>query len=432
MRIVAFAYACEPNRGSEPGAGWIWVRMLARLGHVCVITRANNREAIEAALPHIPERTIEFIYVDLPPWARFWKRGQRGIHLYYFLWQVAALRTARRLHRSSPFDLAWHVTMANMWFGSLAGLLGIRFVYGPVGGGLTASWRLVPALGIRGALYELKRAVVLRTSRFLNPLARSAWRKASLILVQNPESAAWIPERHRHKVRIFTNVVLDDIPARGARSRHDPPTALFAGVLMPLKGAALAIRTIALLPGWRLLLVGSGKDERRLRRISVKYCLEDRVEFKSWMPRDAFLRLMRDKADVLLFPSLHDQAAWVVGEAVTSGLPVVCLDCGAASMFGARAVQPTTPRRTLHRLAEEVSAEKFEQPQGIQLDLQSRFDALVEVLRAVGLLEDPAHAKAGESLGPREAHRIWSTTGPTSGITGSFSTTRSSSVDRDS
>ena len=43
MRVLVFAYACEPDQGSEPGAGWIWSRMLARIGEVWVITRENNR-----------------------------------------------------------------------------------------------------------------------------------------------------------------------------------------------------------------------------------------------------------------------------------------------------------------------------------------------------------------------------------------------------
>jgi hypothetical protein len=75
VRIVAFAYACEPESGSEPGAGWMW----ARLGESWLITRANNRAAIEASLPAVAERDrLHFEYVDLPAWARFWKRG-RGI-----------------------------------------------------------------------------------------------------------------------------------------------------------------------------------------------------------------------------------------------------------------------------------------------------------------------------------------------------------------
>ena len=49
MKILLSAYACEPNKGSEPGVGWHWALELGYLGHdVWVLTRANNRPAIEA------------------------------------------------------------------------------------------------------------------------------------------------------------------------------------------------------------------------------------------------------------------------------------------------------------------------------------------------------------------------------------------------
>src|SRR3990172_3023510 len=96
MRILAIAYACEPGKGSEPGVGWIWSRMLARLGETWVVTRANNRAAIEAILPSLtPEERPRFFYVELPRWARFWKRGRHGVRLYYLLWQFLALRDIR-------------------------------------------------------------------------------------------------------------------------------------------------------------------------------------------------------------------------------------------------------------------------------------------------------------------------------------------------
>jgi len=70
MRILAIAYACEPGKGSEPGVGWVWSRMLARLGETWVVTRANNRPAIEEALSSLPpEERPRFVYVDLPAWA---------------------------------------------------------------------------------------------------------------------------------------------------------------------------------------------------------------------------------------------------------------------------------------------------------------------------------------------------------------------------
>src|ERR1043166_4021855 len=152
MRIVAFAYACEPHKGSEPGAGWAWARLLAGIGDTWVVTRANNREAIDAELRRTPERErLHFVYVDLPAWSRFWKRGLFGVHLYYVLWQIAALPRARALHKQEPFDVVWHLTFANAWFGSLAPLTArIPFIYGPVGGGVPLSWSVLPAIGARG------------------------------------------------------------------------------------------------------------------------------------------------------------------------------------------------------------------------------------------------------------------------------------------
>src|SRR5919204_5478748 len=194
LRILAFAYACAPREGSEPGVGWAWARMLAHLGHVWVITRENNRTAIEERLPSVPEHDrLQFVYVDLPSWARFWKRGQRGIRTYYLLWQAAALWRARRLSQTTRFDLAWHLTLANAWLGSLAPLVAGRFVYGPVGGGVAPPWRLLRVLGWRGGAHEVLRAGARLLGRLASRLALRAWRRADLIRVQNPETLAWLP-----------------------------------------------------------------------------------------------------------------------------------------------------------------------------------------------------------------------------------------------
>ena len=50
MNILVSVYACEPNKGSEPGGGWNWVLELSRRGYnIFVITRANNKENIESS-----------------------------------------------------------------------------------------------------------------------------------------------------------------------------------------------------------------------------------------------------------------------------------------------------------------------------------------------------------------------------------------------
>jgi glycosyltransferase involved in cell wall biosynthesis len=404
VKILALAYACEPTKGSEPGVGWMWSRLLARLGDTTVLTRSNNRQLIEAALSSTPEaKHLRFEYVDLPKWARFWKRGQHGVRLYYLLWQLAALRRARRLHRAEAFDLVWHVTMANYWLGSVGGLVGPPFVFGPTTGGVRACLN-VRIVGPRGLLYEVVRAVTRAANHVANPLVSSAWRRASLILVSNPDTRDRLPEGYRHKTEIFPNVLLEKASTPDRRKRDEPRVALFAGRLLAWKGVALAIRAVARLPGWKLIVCGEGPDEARLRRLSRRLGVAKRVEFRGWVPRDELQVMMRREASVFVFPSLHDDAGWVVAEATANGLPVVCLDRGGpASIAGVAGVRTGGLSHTVQALAGAI--EHAGEGTAVRAwDIDSRQRQLVCVLRR-------ATHRAGKP-GERDIRRDQSIPGP--------------------
>jgi glycosyltransferase involved in cell wall biosynthesis len=386
VRILALAYACEPGKGSEPGTGWMWSRMLARLGEVTVMTRSNNRSVIESALVSTPEAdNLTFEFIDLPQWARSWKRGQRGIRLYYILWQFAALRRAQHLHRTKPFDLVWHVTMSNYWLGSVGGLIGPPFVFGPTSGGVRECLR-IQIVGIRGLLYEVARAGARATGRMANPLVSSAWKRASLILVNNADTKATVPVRFRRKVEVFPNVLLE--PTRQpARRKRAPAVALFAGRLLPWKGVALAIRAIGRLPGWRLIVCGEGPDEVRLRRLSQKLGVAERVEFRGWMARDELHDLMRRDVGVFVFPSVHDECGWVVAEAAAQGLPVVCVRRGGPPLLRGIGcdvalqdveVMTSAIARSIESLRGQTSSSSW--------DMDARQPQLARIVRRYGLV----------------------------------------------
>ena len=228
MKILAFAYACEPRKGSEPGAGWGWARLLAHLGDTWIITRENNREAIEAELSSTPEAgSLHFVYVDLAAQARRWKRGQRGIHLYYMLWQRAALKRARELHTREGFDLVWHLTLANIWMGSLAPLVGPRFIRTSRRSD-QSPWGWASRSGSRN---HLRTSPGPGSDRWplREPSSQVAWRRADVILVQeNPETRNWLPRRYRSKAPVFPNALLSirGWPGEGIDDRPQRPSSL--------------------------------------------------------------------------------------------------------------------------------------------------------------------------------------------------------------
>ena len=223
------------------------------------------------------------------------------------------------------------------------------------GGGVKTPLKLFPALGLQGSLQELLRIAVRGAARYGNPLARLAWRRADLILVQNPETREWLPGRHRRKAEVFPNIVLEPSD-RQAAPRDTENVALFAARLLPWKGTSLAVQVIAQLPGWRLILVGSGSDAARVQELASRLDVADRIEFLGQVPRARLLDLMSETADVLLFPSTHEDAGWVVAEAGSVGLPVVALDRGGPPLLGATVVKPGAVRDTVDRLAASVTS----------------------------------------------------------------------------
>lgn len=356
---------------------------------------------VEDALQRIAEgQRIRVVYVDIPKWARRMLGEPRLSlqHLEYMLWQIAALRVARRLHKEQAFDVVWHLTWANVWIGSFACFLGPPLVFGPVGGGVGTPWRLAPVLGFRGAAFDIVRAVTRKLARHLNPLGRFTWERAQLILVQNPETREWLPRRHHAKTVVFPNAVLEELPAPTQRQpRHKPPIALFAGRLLPLKGVSLALRTISQLPEWHLLICGTGPDEGRLRRLARELGVDSRIEFLGWRAREELLHLMREEVDVFLFPSLHDEGSWVVAEALAYHLPVVCLDRGGPAVLAGGGVAATTLDATVLALAEAVRTAEYRPAAVLPTDLDSSRARLADLLRRVGLLgtDDEARIRNG-------------------------------------
>ena len=112
-KILVSAYACEPEHGSEPGVGWNWLTQIAVNHDVTVITKENNRLYLDQGIIDNPLLSITPVYVAVPRWLSFWKKKQRGVRTYYYLWQFFAYLQARKLNRQNKFDLAHHVTFVN-------------------------------------------------------------------------------------------------------------------------------------------------------------------------------------------------------------------------------------------------------------------------------------------------------------------------------
>jgi glycosyltransferase involved in cell wall biosynthesis len=341
MRVLLSAYACEPGKGSEPGVGWHWSRELARLGHeVAVITRSNNRIAIEESLAKEPIAALQFHYYDLPSWARWWKRGSRGVELYYLLWQHGAYCLARQLAHKTQFDLVHHLTFGMFRHPSFMGRLGLPFVIGPLGGGEATPALLRRSFRSTDAFKDAARGILNKLALW-NPSVSAMFKQADLILCKTQETLAVVPASCREKGCVHLEVGVDSVRVgQEIASKVGSAEFLYAGRLVYWKGLHLALKALSELkkdrPDATLAVIGTGPDEARLKRLSAALGLQDSVRWSGWIPQEE-LWAQYGHYTAFVFPSLHDSSGNVVLEAMSQGLPVVCLDTG-----GPRAIVPST------------------------------------------------------------------------------------------
>jgi glycosyltransferase involved in cell wall biosynthesis len=338
LKVLISAYACEPDKGSEPGVGWNWVRQIARFHEVWVITRANNRAPIEESLAREALPNVHWAYFDLPRWARFWKRGQRGVHLYYYLWQIGAYFVGKRLHREVRIDLTHHVTFVNYWMPSFLALLPIPFVWGPVGGGESTPRSFLRLFSLRGKVYEILRDLA-RSLAQLDPFVRLTAQRAVLGFATTPETEKRLRAHVCGRALVFSAIGVSPgeieefgaLPAREA----SPLRFLSIGRLLHFKGFDLGLRAFARFarrcPTSEYWIVGDGPERGRLEKLAEDLGLTGKVRFWGMIPRSEVLGTLAD-CDVLVHPSSHDSGGCVCLEAMAAGRPVVCLDLGGPAL----------------------------------------------------------------------------------------------------
>ena len=107
------------------------------------------------------------------------------------------------------------------------------------------------------------------------------------------------------------------------------PLIACIGALIERKGQGIAITALNDIPGARLVLVGKGADEARLRALAVSEGVETRVFFAGSVDHD-LMPLILSAADVMVLPTAAEGLANAWVEALACGTPVVTSDVGGA------------------------------------------------------------------------------------------------------
>ena len=334
-KILISAYACRPDKGSEPGVGWnMAVELVKHAKEVWVITRTENRSSIEAEITQNPIPGLNFVYYDLPAWAKWWKKGERGLHLHYYLWQIGTYSLARRLHNQVGFSLAHHVTYGRYCAPSSLSLMPVPFVWGPVGGGEVAPNSFRGGFSFNGKVYETLRDV----SRWIgehDPFVYVTAKRSAVVIVATPETKACLQALGTKRIETISGQTginqeqIDQFEKLATTSVETRVRFISMGRLLHWKGFHLGVEAFAKanLAGSEYWILGDGPERSRLEALAKKLKIDDKVRFFGVVPREEALNKL-GQCTALVHPSLHDFSPTVCIEGMAAGRPVICLDLG--------------------------------------------------------------------------------------------------------
>lgn len=359
--LLISAYACEPFKGSEQAVGWNIVLELAKTNSVHVVTRANNKEFIEPNVPDKVREHLTFHYYDSEFFKKL-KNKERGVYLYYIVWQFGIIGLVRKLIKQYDIEYTFHLTMGSIWMPTFLSFMPAKFMWGPIGGGEAIPASFIKTLSWKGRLLQYFR-YLLKYSIYINPLTLYSAIKAETIFYRTEMTRDLLPKPLRKKcVFLADGAIESDIIDKHIRKdREDDMVRLVAtSRFIHTKNIVTIIEAMRLLPkniNVHLTLVGSGPEEKRIKKLINQYQLNDKIEHIPFIPRDDVFNIL-ESSDIYLFASLKEACNLSLLEAMAIGIPVICLNWTGMALSTddscAIRLKPTNPKQMPKDMAEAI------------------------------------------------------------------------------
>lgn len=387
MKIFMSAYACEPEKGSEPGIGWNVVLHLSSYHDVHVLTRGNNRDLIEKHVPAGSKPSLTFHYYDLPKSLSFWKKKRRGYRFYYYLWQYASYFKFRRFVNESGFDIVHHLTFANFAMPAPFVFTQPITIWGPVRYLDTPApilQSLPPKVRIKESLRHLLMLIMTRMEpgRVLT-LRRANWVLETPGRDMQSSFSKDIQAKVIHHPQTGINTREPEYRLPEKREHQGNVRLIICSEFVHWKGVIFSAEIFSRIAVRRrdveLIVCGYGPEEKEMRKIFDRYNVADRVSFRGFLDKREMLLTLQN-SDILLYPSYHHGLATVILQAMYVGLPIVVLkgDAVAAAVAGAcgLAAEGESLDDILDHL--EMLTEKLIDDPGLRAELGARGRDLIE------------------------------------------------------
>lgn len=327
-KVLIIAYACEPNKSSEPGVGWNFVKQISSFMDVTVLTRANNKNSIQSQ----KNMNVSFLFFDLPIFfQKIKKKIPFGLQLYYHIWQIFAYRKLKKIIKNEKFDVLHHLTFAVTKNIPPMKNFNIPFILGPMGGGDTIPYGFVKKMGVLAILNELIYKFLHFKSYYLSIKTYHARKKINAFIFRTSSSMNNFPFVNKSKIHLISESAFNfDIEYNHSKeSCENFLKIICVGRLIKSKGYEYALKGFHFFIKnggiGSLTIIGEGEEKNALVKYTEENNLSSFINFKGFIPNNDVINELKN-SHVLIHPSFREGGSWSIMESMFYGNPVICFD----------------------------------------------------------------------------------------------------------
>ncbi len=326
ISVLISAYKLDKNDVGEGNMAYSWIKYLSRKCNVHVLScgsRTNDYCGLED-LPNI-------IYHKIIENISFYKFDliDRSIKPGYLEYFIKSYFASKRILNQYNIDICHHLAPFSLRYPSPLLWTNKPLIVGPIYGGLKSP-QIIKTLESKEELLMKTRMIDPLRLKF-DPWLHKHFSVADNYVLSAPYVDELLPKYSKSMRSLISGIAIDSFDRpKYSKNSKDHLKLVSVSRLVASKGIELLIKAISESNNKHnisLDIYGKGPLYDDYVNLSKKNGLENIINWHGFKPNNEVIKKYPEY-DVFILPSLKEPAGIAVIEAMSSGLPVICIDAG--------------------------------------------------------------------------------------------------------
>lgn len=342
-KILVYAYAISPTRGSEYSVAWNYVTEMSKDNELVVLygmsgAHMGDIAEMESYLKKKPIPNVRFIPVKPNKLANILNAPNRNgflvysFYLAYQIWQKQVYEIARELVSKEKFDIVHYLGPIGYRAPGYLWKLNLPYMWGPIGGTTNVPLKLLGALPLSGKIKLGFRAISNSIQLRFKNLVREAINRTDLLLTATTNVQKDILAVFKvDSVYLPENSIKELYVRNDNKFNHNIIKLIWIGMVDERKALIILLRSLIRIENKsaiELHVVGDGPMLCKLQDFANRNDLNNCIIWHGAVPRDQVFNLIND-SHLHIITSVSEGNPTTIWEAMSLGVPTMSLDhCG--------------------------------------------------------------------------------------------------------